>query len=173
MSEVIKYLDNEIQVDWIREKYANLFPDPEVCEMKVQEKIEEQKREIKRLHHKYVENEGYNLTFYKNEHHIFNEAFNLKLSDAEAVEIVKKLTRHFKLKFGSVRFYGAKQSGRCGWWTAELRLSHNPSLGLVCHEVAHLAERRHCKKLMKVMGKLIKYCEKMNCWRGEEEQWFH
>ena len=164
--EVIKFLGNEIDVGWIREKYTKLFPDPEVCEMKVQEKVEEQKREIKRLHHKYVENEGFRLTFYKNEHHIYKDAFDLKLSDAEAVKIVKKLVRHFKLyhRTVTVRFFGNKQSGRCNW-CGLIRLSHNPSLGLICHEVAHLGHRRHDKKLMKLMGKLIKYCEKMEYWR--------
>ena len=165
MCEKIEFEGYEIPVGWYREQCLKLYPDrPEFCEVFVKDKVEEVKKKLKR----YNSTQGYKLVFYNKERQVFKDAYTIKLSDSEAVKIAKKLTRHFKLKFGSVRFYGNSQSGRCSWWTAELRLSHNPSLGLVCHEVAHLGEKRHSKKLMKLMGKLIRYCEKMKYWRSEE-----
>jgi len=112
---------------------------------------------------------GFGLSFYHNERITFKDAFELKLSDEEAKKFVKKLTRHFKLNCQSIRFYGNSGSGMCTW-RGDLRLSHNPSVGLVCHEIAHLAHRRHDKKLMRWIKKLCNYSKKMKYWRKENKE---
>jgi hypothetical protein len=136
------------------------------------------------------------LVFYRDEREVYDEAFALKVTDEEAIIIVKKLCRHFMkipkgrkvtdmfrgsaLRKPRIRFYGNRQSGCVTFgWRIDLRLSHNPSLGVICHEVGHIVERytrkprkcaakhkNHSKRLMKIVGKLIKYAMSKNLWRS-------
>ena len=126
------------------------------------------------------------LKYYREERAEFEEAYNLKLSDAQAETIVRKLCHHFMKKRASIvgkalrnpkiRFYGNNQSGNAYFgWNVEIRLSHEPSLGIVCHEVGHVVERYnrkpavkrthfHTKKLRRIVGKLIQYAMKKGLW---------
>ena len=105
------------------------------------------------------------LKFYRKERELFPE-FDLKVSDEDAVVIVRKLLRHFGRKGRyskvKVRFYGNRDSGENGWFG--IRLSHKPSIGLICHEVAHEFHRKHDRKLMRLIGRFIHYCEKKSYW---------
>jgi hypothetical protein len=114
-------------------------------------------------------NGGFSLAFYAKERKLFPEAYNTKVADVEAEKIVRKLLRHFGLpntaKTIQVRFYGNRQSGSCG---DSIRLSHAPSVGLICHEVGHKFNWKHDKKLMRWMKRLIAYCFRKNLWRSIE-----
>jgi len=81
----------------------------------------------------------------------------MKVPDEDVEYVIRKLTSHFakrKKKMNPeildifllprVRFYGNRQSGSSSSWRRELRLSHNPSMGLILHEFAHMA---HSKKV--------------------------
>lgn len=109
---------------------------------------------------------SWRLAFYQKEYQLFPEAYSTKVSDKNAIKIVQKLLKHFGKKRMSktihVRFWGNRQSGSSSW--NEIRLSHNPSVGLICHEVGHKFVSRHSKKLMRFMKKAIRYCNKMNYW---------
>jgi len=169
MSEVIEYRGEKIPVGWYREQYAGFknedgspYFTPEKLEVEVQKKVLQRKKDIGRFTGaRFDKNQGYRLTFYLREHQLFPKAFETKIEDHQATLIVRKLLRHFGKKYAAkslrVRFRGNKQSGAVGWG---IRLSHNPSIGLICHEVAHIFHRRHDKKLMRVMGRMIAYCEK-------------
>ena len=169
MTEVIKYLNDEIPVGWYREIYAKLYPDPTVLEQKVQEKVETTKRQIKQIHQRFVVNQGFSLSFYSKERQLFPEAFTTKVSDEEATKIFRKLLRHFlpksyMAKHAAIRFYGNHQSGSAGY--GRVRVSHNPSIGLLCHEIGHLIHLRHDKHLMGWIKRFTTYCKKKNYWRN-------
>lgn len=106
------------------------------------------------------------LKFYRKETEMFPEAFNIKVSDHEAELIVRKLLRHFgrKGRYSKVkiRFWGHRGSGGNGWFG--IRLSHDPSIGLICHEVAHDFHSKHDKILLRYIKRMIAYCEKNSYW---------
>jgi hypothetical protein len=122
------------------------------------------------------------LKYYTREEEAYKEAYSLKVSDEQAITIVKKLCHHFmkphgmcgsRLRKPTVIFYGHRQSGMA-YHNGNIRLSHNPSLGLVCHEVGHQVvkynrkpndpEVHHTKKLLHTVGKLINYAMKNGLW---------
>ena len=108
------------------------------------------------------------LKFYVKEQDMFKEAYGIKVSDSEAKKIVRKLLRHFgsseKAESVNVRFYGNRQTGNYSAYG--IRLSHNPSVGIICHEVAHSFHWGHDKKLMRWIGKLNRYCKKKEYWKN-------
>lgn len=96
----------------------------------------------------------------------------IKYNDSEALKITNKLARHFKISLGEMRFYG--NGGGCAYYTrSSIRLPHNPSLLLIIEELAHLynvqkyRNGHHTKKLMKTIGKMVKYAKKKNYWKEE------
>lgn len=122
-----------------------------------------------------------NLAYYSREREQLQEAYALKVSDDEAEVIVKKLCKHFmkgkgivgrSLREPDITFFGNRDSGRTNW--RRIRLSHNPSLGLICHEVGHNVakynqtikdgEKYHTKKLLRVVAKLYTYTLKHGFW---------
>jgi len=129
------------------------------------------------------------LKYYSKEQEQLQEAYSLKVSDEDAKVIVKKLLRHFiKPRFQcNIRFFGNCQSGGA-YNNGDIRLSHEPSLGLVCHEVAHQVltwnqrqkrrvyvqtasgwkkpqkPRHHSKKLLRTVQKLYAYVKKHGFW---------
>jgi hypothetical protein len=177
--DVITYRGQKIDVaktrNWImsiKDAKTNKpwYDTPEKVEQRLKKEVLSDKRMIGRLvGAKYEKNGGFRLAFYQKEHIAFSEAYNIKVSDEEARKIVKKLLKHFanseKAKAWYVRFYGNRGNGSCGW---NIRLSHNPSIGLICHEAAHTFVHGHNKKLMKLIAKFTKYCKRMNYWRKEK-----
>ena len=169
MSEVIKYRGEQIDVGKIREWCANAknkdgtsYFTPEQVEIWVKREVLRRKREIGRYTGaRFEKHGGFHLAFYQKERQLFPKAFETKVTDHEAVLLVRKLLRHFGRKGLAsceiIRFYGNRQSGSAGW---RLRLSHNPSIGLICHEVAHRFEHNHNKKMMRWIQRMIHYCEK-------------
>ncbi len=167
--EIIEYRGCIIYVSQIRDhlqRFKNKDGTPYYTfielEEEVKKKIIQRKREIGRITGARQEkNEGYRLSFYLKERQLYSEAFETKIEDAEAEKLVRKLFRHFYKREANrcmhVRFYGNRQGGSFGWG---IRLSHNPSIGLICHEVAHWKFKRHTNKMLKFIGKLVKYCKK-------------
>jgi len=114
---------------------------------------------------------SFRLKFYEKEREIFKEEFNTFLSDEEAVVIISKLARHFKLwritntivPAYRIKFYGTKQRASVGYNDRVIRIPHNPSLGLIIHELAHIVHGKkydkwsHDKKLLKIMEKMLNY----------------
>jgi len=122
---------------------------------------------------------GFTKKFYLVERQLFPQAFETKVSDAGARIIVSKLLRHFfnrKLvrpnKWGTLREVHLRFRGNGGGSAGynHIRLPHNPSLGILCHEVAHLKHLRHTKKMMIYIKRLLRYCEKHNYWKEEIER---
>ncbi len=175
--EIIMYRGEEINVTAYREGLMHWrnqdgtpYYTPEQIERQVQKGILREKRLIGRYTGaRFEKHSGFHLAFYEEEHKLFPEAYSTKVSDAEAEKIVRKLLRHFGFSVTArnvhVRFYGNRQTGACGW---DIRLSHNPTVGLVCHEVSHKFHTRHDKKLTRWMKRMIAYCYKKNLWRTEE-----
>ena len=118
------------------------------------------------------------LKFYDKERKLFPEENVMCVSDEVTEIIFRKLERHFvdsrRYSFG-LRFYG-NGGGVCGTWG--IRLPHNPSILLICHELAHRiyrlkygsTERHHTKKLIRIIKRLVTYCRKKNYWKEEVER---
>jgi hypothetical protein len=119
------------------------------------------------------------LKFYRKERERFPEAFKIKVSDKDAVKIVNKLCRHFKIrrykglgkweyKVG-VRFWGNGGARAFVSWKF-IHLPHNPSIGIICHELAHIYNHirynnhHHNKRLMRTIERMINYCKKKKYW---------
>jgi len=113
------------------------------------------------------------LKFYQKERELFPEAFKEKVKDKNVQLIVNKLCRHFKLGKIKVSFYGNRVA-HAYWW--DITFPHNPSFGVICHEIAHIFNRTrglnngHNKKLMRTIKRLVNYCKKKNYWREERER---
>ena len=75
--------------------------------------------------------------YYRDEERLFKEAYNFGLRDDDVDLILNKLCRHFNIPKPRIRFYGHAQSG-CASGNC-IRLSHKPSIGLLIHELGHLA----------------------------------
>ena len=172
LKEIIEYRGHTLNVNDVREQlqsFKNSDGSPyfsvDEVERQVQRYIMRWKRCIGRLEgsvnrEKY---QGFRLAFYLKERELYPEAFETKVDDRTAELLVKKLYRHFydvRSDFTPpVRFYGNRQSGKY-YSVGFIRLCHNPSIGLICHEVAHRKFKRHNKKMLKFMKKLINYCAK-------------
>jgi len=105
------------------------------------------------------------------------EEFKITVSNVRAEMIVKKLSRHFKLSIRHVYFHGRRDSGTADKFGRRIRLSQNPSIGLICHEVNHFlcwkkfsnvrhGTRRWCRQLQIILN----YAKKKNYWKEEFER---
>jgi len=118
---------------------------------------------------------------YYKENAKFKEEQELKVSNYHAEMIVMKLARHFKLPIRYVQFYGYCQSGRASNWGGRIRLSHNSSILLICHEVNHFlcwkkygtgkGKARHgTKKWYSQLKRVLNYAKKKNYWQEEYDR---
>jgi len=168
--EIIEYRGHKINVDLIRrqlQSFKNEDGTPYYTIIELNKEVEKQvlneKRYIGRVTGaRYEKNQGFRLVFYLKERQLYPKAFQTKIDDDVAKILVKKLFRHFyKIEAKGckkIRFYGNRGSGNYGWWN--ITLSHNPSIGLICHEVAHRKFKKHTKRMMKFIGRLVDYCIK-------------
>jgi len=116
---------------------------------------------------------GHRLKFYYDEKEKFSEAYGKKLSFKEIRIVFDKLKRHFKLnlwiEFRTMRGGTFKRS----WSGSMIYLPYKTSFGMLCHEIAHAIDSKkrgktkHDKKLMKILGSVIKYCKKKDWWKDE------
>jgi hypothetical protein len=87
--------------------------------------------------------------YYADERKRYSEAYELMLGEVQAEKILKKLNNHYRKEM-SKRGFGYKpaylvfrgwRDGGCHSGT-RIRVSHNPSIGLLLHEFAHHAHHR-------------------------------
>jgi len=114
------------------------------------------------------------LKFYGKERKMFEKEYEMKVSDKQAELIIRKLSRHFKISRPRVRFYGIRQSGMSyNGWSNSIRLSHNPSAGLIIHEISHTynaqkgINHHHNRFLTRTIKKFHRYCSRFNYWINE------
>lgn len=114
------------------------------------------------------------LKFYDKEREEFREAYDERVTDSQAEFIAFKLAKHFGLGGISVNFRGTS-SGRGNIYG--ITLPHNPSVGFICHELAHTYrisrfsdKKHHTKKLMTVIRRFNNYAKKKNYWKEEYER---
>jgi hypothetical protein len=128
------------------------------------------------------------LAYYQNEREVFKQEYEMKLTDSEAVFICQKLAKKYKLS-QRLEFFGNRQSGSCS--PVRIRLSHNPSIAIISHEVAHAIQymkfkkkygyilgnpnlkkqRWHTKRHFRIMRKICDYVNKnVDQWRTERKE---
>lgn len=83
--------------------------------------------------------------YYSEERKLYSEAYSFKISNKDGKMVIRKLSKHYNLTVPSLRFWGNRDSGSCG--TYRIRLSNNPSLGLIIHEFAHYVKGKGVLKL--------------------------
>ena len=115
------------------------------------------------------------LIFYQKERQLFQEAFQTTVSDGDIQFIANKIVRHFKISSRNIQIdiYGYRNAMA---YYNYIRLPHNPSFGFICHELAHIHQRRkdgntkHTKKLMTIIKRFVNYCTRQNFWKAELEK---
>lgn len=78
--------------------------------------------------------------YYAEERRTFKEAYATHVTDDEALLILRKLYRHYKIPKRAwdkirIKFWGHHDSGSARGY--RIRLSHNPTIGLIIHEFVH------------------------------------
>ena len=119
--------------------------------------------------------------FYERNH--WEKENDMKVSNKEAEMVVKKLSKHFKLSIRYVEFYGFRDSGMASSWSGRIRLSNNPSVHVICHEVCHFLcwkkvrqgkFKKHpqhgSKKWLTQLKVVHNYVIKHNYWKEEFER---
>jgi len=115
---------------------------------------------------------GYSLKFYADESMEFSEAYAKKLDSEQARIVISKLQRHFKIGRLSLIFTDRIGGGKCNYGGL-IKLRWQTSIGMACHELAHLhgyrkyGIRGHNRRMKRVILRFINYCEKNNYWKEE------
>jgi hypothetical protein len=128
------------------------------------------------------------LKYYANEREIFRQERETKISDAEAELVYLKLAKKHKLS-QRLEFFGTRQSGSCS--PMRVKLSHNPSIAILSHEVAHAIQykkfrkkygyingnpnikrhRWHTKQHQRIMHRICDYIDKnIDQWRLQRQE---
>jgi len=79
--------------------------------------------------------------FYKEENRIFRASYSVRISDEQALKVIGKLCRKYHVKRASLKVRFRKGVGGSGGRSG-ITLEHNPHLGLVIHEFAHVVQVR-------------------------------
>jgi len=112
------------------------------------------------------------LKFYDKEEQMFPEANKRKLTVQETKIVFSKLCRHFKLDL-TLFFNGRINGGFYEKGVRAIELGKNLNFGILCHEIAHDLDHKkrgvtkHDKKLLRVIKRVINYCEKKGWWEDE------
>lgn len=96
----------------------------------------------------------------------------LKVNEKDALRIVKKLSRHFKLNEPEIYFYGKIDYGFACRNKNKIKLAHEPSLGVLIHELGHIwinqnklfTGKAHTKKLLRIVKRFAKYIMNKEYW---------
>jgi hypothetical protein len=100
------------------------------------------------------------LKYYAQEQRLFSTEFATKLNDEEAEYVFERLKGHYHFSQW-LEIGGRKCSGRCNAWM--IRVSHEPSVALIAHEVAHAIHKRkfgekfHTKRHTRIMQRVCEY----------------
>ena len=116
------------------------------------------------------------LKYYEKENQMFEAVGfdkDLRVTEKDALKIIRKLCRHFKFAEPEVVFYGQRDSGAMFYDTCVIRLNHQPKISLLIHELCHfwqvrlgICRRWHTKKLIRLVKRMAKYVMKKNYWIG-------
>ena len=87
--------------------------------------------------------------YYREERNTYREAYDICLTNEEAIFISKKICRHYKTSMPRVTFYGHRDSGSMSSWGGNMRLSNTPSMGLIIHELGHMI--KGCAEMRKII----------------------
>ena len=115
------------------------------------------------------------LKFYDVEDAMFPIERHLNIDTQDHIrQIVNKLVRHFHLPKVNVKFVKNQQRLGRYWASGTITFPFNKKIkttGLaICHEVGHhftwsnYRNVRHCKKLLKIMKRMVAYCRKHSYW---------
>jgi hypothetical protein len=95
------------------------------------------------------------MSHYEIEEAIYAENYAKRVTNEKSIRIVRGTLVHFDYPrkkvvvlsnrslrvpdgFVGVWFYGTIGEGSASWETSKLRLSHEPPIGLIAHEISHL-----------------------------------
>ena len=118
------------------------------------------------------------LKYYQEEHQMFKPQSEIQLNNLETQYIFNKFKKRYKLDH-YLEFRGYSNSGRCG--RRRLRVSHNPTLGVLLHEIGHavqykkrmwsdekLKQRWHGKQHRTIVKRLYRITNpKIEQWKNE------
>jgi len=116
-----------------------------------------------------------NLLYYRKEAEQFGDLTSNTLTDDEARYAFKRLKAHYKLQ-NHLELFGYRGGGNCGVF--RIRLSHNPSLRVLCHELAHAIQWKkgwhthgkkwHTKRHKSIMTRVWKYAlPRLEGWKAQ------
>lgn len=113
------------------------------------------------------------LKFYGNEKEKFPNQNKTHIPDKNVSKFAQKIARHFKVNLSQITLRCYSGSGSASRMYNTIRLSHNPTVLLIVHEIGHLytkqylREQKHNKNLMLFIKRACKYAEKMEYWSLE------
>ena len=100
------------------------------------------------------------LRYYTREQQLFSTEYATKLDDEEAEYVFERLKGHYYFS-QQLEIGGRKCSGHCNAWM--IRVSHEPSVALRAHEVAHAIHKRrfgekfHTRRHTRIMRRVCEY----------------
>lgn len=100
------------------------------------------------------------LKYYAHERRLFSTEYATQLDDEEAEYVFERLKGHYHFSQW-LEIGGRKCSGHCNAWM--IRVSHEPSVALIAHEVAHAIHKRkfgekfHTKRHTRIMRRVCEY----------------
>ena len=107
--------------------------------------------------------------FYRIEQEEFEKEKHICLTQREAKRFTRKICQHFKLPQVALKFHvgrSYRDSGNADWSENIIRVSPNPSVMTLAHELSHIATKSgHTKRSLAIMEKIILYARKRNYWR--------
>jgi hypothetical protein len=103
--------------------------------------------------------------FYRAENKEFSPERCIHYTDRRAKVVMRKLCKHFKVESIPIKFHGQRKGGLALHKEREIRLPHNPSCLMLCHEIAHiLSGDGHSKKCLRQLEQIIVYVRKRKYW---------
>lgn len=106
------------------------------------------------------------LMYYQKERIEWKDAFDKKIDSEETRIVIKKLSKHFKIRTPYINFTSGNRISKATSYNDLILNVSYMTWGLVCHELAHSyifqkdrQHHGHNKYHWKVMKKMIKYCE--------------
>ena len=102
------------------------------------------------------------IKYYEKERQRFSREYSTKLSDDETKQVFEHLKNHYQIPH-RLTIGGRHGYGRCT--NRRIRVSHDGSVGMLAHEVAHAIqmrqrkpnERWHTKRHAAIMKRICKY----------------
>jgi hypothetical protein len=122
--------------------------------------------------------------YYEEERQLYSDAYNIQVSDKKGLIIVHKLCKHYKIFVPKIKYWGYRDGGTA--YSGLIRLSHNPSIGLIMHEFSHFAKSailqkegiagmknlgtsHHGTKFQGALNFVNQYAKTKDYWKNEKE----